>query len=278
MSSSVTVVVPVWGDYCRFLPECVESVLADEPRPKLIVVDNASEQPLPPLPQEVELVRASRRLSAGAARNLALLQIETPYVCFLDADDILLHGALGDAAARLDARHRLVSVISRYESWNPATGERRMLGRSPRPIALAVSRFRRVFALANLRYNAFPIVGGVHRTSIVRAVGGFGDTDVGEDWILGVLLTFRGRIAVRRAPAFLRRVHGGSLWYRPHTRKRLLHRCELLRSRVAADPAVPRWVKALLPLFAAAHRRNVRRLAPSGTARTSNPLLTRAES
>ncbi|HZR92504.1 MAG TPA: glycosyltransferase family 2 protein [Gaiellaceae bacterium] len=269
----VTVVIVVWDDYCEYLPEAVASALGQAGPPDVLVVDNASVRPLPVLPSHVDVVRSGVRLTVGAARNLALSSVRTPYVLFLDADDVLLPDAVRFLRARLERRPRVVSCVGRYVSWNPVTGERVTLRRSPKPIVFPVSRLRRLFALVNLRYNTFPVVGCLHRTAAVRDAGGFGDGDVGEDWILGTLLCFRGRIEFHERPTFLRRVHRGSLWYRPHTREELLERCRLLRERAGRDLAVPRWAKTLLPLLALVHERDVGGAARRGTLQAEHPLL-----
>ena len=272
----MTVVIPVWNRYVRFLGECVASALDQTgiASPRVIVVDNASEMPLPSLPADVEVVRSPSRLSVGAARNLGLQRVESENVVFCDADDQLLAGTIAFLASRMRERPELVAAICRYESWNPETGARALLERSPRPIVFRVSRHRRVFALANLRYNSFPVVGGILRTEAARDAGGFGDGSVGEDWILGAQLAFRGPIEFHREPSFLRRVHEGSLWHRQHAEAAYLARCDLLRERVERDPSVPRWVKAGLPLLAVVHRRDVRRAAArEGVVTPANPLL-----
>ncbi len=271
---AVTVVVPVWDRYCAFLGECLDSLLEQRgERPRIIVVDNASREPLPPLPATVDVVRTTERLSVGAARNLGLAQVETSQVIFCDADDRLLPGALAFLRGRMADRPELVGCVSRFVSWNPRTGEKVVLDRSPRPIVFRVSRHRRAFALANLRYNCFPVVGCLLRTEAVKDAGGFGDANVGEDWILGAQLAFRGPIEFHERPAFLRRVHNGSLWYRRHTRAEYLRRCELLRERLRRDASVPGWAKTLLPLLAVVHRLDVRRVTRDGAIEPQNPLL-----
>src|SRR5262249_17965698 len=87
---SVTVVIPVWDEYVRFLEEAVASVDGEA---EIVVVDNASTVPLPEL-ERGTVVRSPGRLSIGAARNLGIEQVETPFVLSLDADDKLLPGAL----------------------------------------------------------------------------------------------------------------------------------------------------------------------------------------
>ena len=65
----VSVVVPVWDGYVRFLDECVASVRAQEGVAwELIVVDNASSVPIADVPG-ARTVRSAQRLSTGAARN-----------------------------------------------------------------------------------------------------------------------------------------------------------------------------------------------------------------
>jgi glycosyltransferase involved in cell wall biosynthesis len=274
--SRVTVVVPVWDRYAAFVRDCVDAILdqAGVETPRVVVVDNASETPLPQLPRGVDVVRSDRRLSVGAARNLGLAVVGTRNVMFCDADDRLLPGALAFLTSRLEERPELVAAICRYVSWNPQTGERAVLERSPRPVVFRVARHRRLFAVAGLRYNCFPVVGGLLRTRAVRDAGGFGDGNVGEDWILGAQLAFRGPIEFHREASFLRRIHSGSLWYRQHDASDYLARCELLRERVARDASVPRWVKAGLPLLARVHRRDVRRrTGRGGVVDPVNPLL-----
>jgi glycosyltransferase involved in cell wall biosynthesis len=261
----VTVVVPVWDRYCAFLRGCVDSIRDQGAAHRLVVVDNASDEPLPRLPRGVDVIRAPSRLSAGAARNLALDEVETSGVLFCDADDQLLPGTIAFLRHRLAARPELVGCVSRYVSWDPETGARLVRDRSPKPIVFRVAPHRRAFALANLRYNCFPIVGALLRTEAVRDAGGFGDSDVGEDWILGTQLAFRGPLEFHTRPAFLRRVHAGSLWHRSHTDAVYRERCRLLRERLRHDPAVPRWVKASLPLLAVVHRRDVRRASRDGS-------------
>ena len=273
-ATGVTVVVPVWDRYCSFLSECLESVLSQEgERPRVIVVDNASQEPLPPLPPEVEVLRTPARLSVGGARNFSLSRVGTSELVFCDADDRLLPGSVSFLRQRMADRPELVACVGRSVSWDPRTDEQVVLERSPKPIVFRVARHRRSFALANLRFNCFPVVGAILRTAAVENASGFGDSNVGEDWILGTQLAFRGPIEFHERPTFVRRVHSGSLWYRPHTETDYLRRCELLRARVRSDPAIPVWVKASLPILALVHRLDVRRSTRGGTIEPEHPLL-----
>src|SRR4051812_11396853 len=91
--AAVTVVIPVWDSYVEFLGDAVESVRRNNPNAPIVVVDNASSTPVPQLSAST-VVRSPRRLSVGAARNLGLEQVTTQFVVFLDADDMLLEGAI----------------------------------------------------------------------------------------------------------------------------------------------------------------------------------------
>lgn len=270
----LTVVIPVWGRYCDYLPQSVASALAqNDVAVRVLVVDNASVRRLPALPEGVVVIRARTKLPVGSARNLGLAHVDTPYVCFLDADDVLLPGALGGLVRELAAEPRRVTACGRAVAWNDTTGETRVLRRAPRPIAVAVSRHRRLFALANLALNAFCVVGCVHRTDAVRSAGGFAEASVGEDWVLGATLCWHGRIRLTERPVFRRRVHEGSLWYRQHDPATLLAAGAALHDRVRRDAVVPLWAKALLPLLAAAHRRSLRWASRRGVVTPDSPVL-----
>src|SRR3954469_24351515 len=101
--ASVTVVIPAWDDYVRFLPEAVDSVRRDAPETRILVLDNASKIPLPELPG-VTVVVSPERITAGAIRNLGIDRVETEYVLVLDADDQLVPGTLEFLLSRLRAR------------------------------------------------------------------------------------------------------------------------------------------------------------------------------
>jgi glycosyltransferase involved in cell wall biosynthesis len=187
---AVAVVIPVWDDYVRWLPEAVESVLAQGVAEQMIVVDNASAVAVPQLPGTT-VVRAPQRLSTGSARNLGLEAVRTPLVVFLDADDLMLPGALEALVAGLTTRPDAVALgMARIDA---DTGERH---RSPRKIAPILARWPRLFALANSIWSLVPTQGTmVMRTDIVRAAGGYGDRSQGEDWVLGAALSWRGAVA-----------------------------------------------------------------------------------
>ena len=77
------------------------------------------------------------------------------------------------------------------------------------------------------------------------------------------------RIAFTPEPAVRVRVRAGSLWHREHSRAELEEMYARFRSARLADPRLPRWARASMPLIAAAQRRDAARLAGTGAFKPS---------
>jgi glycosyltransferase involved in cell wall biosynthesis len=238
-------VIPVWDRYVRYLPEAVDSVAGDSPDISIVVVNNASEVPVTAAP-EIAVVRAPRRLSVGAARNLGLDQVTTKYVVVLDADDKLLPGTLGFLRTRLDADPSVaVSVTSILDG---ATGERH---RFPLKSVSRVARWPRMFAFLGCVWGLYPVQGcAMLRTEQVRDAGGYPDVEWGDDWVLAVSLAFRGRVEMHDRFGRYYRPTPDSLWRRGRGANEFVNSARLVRQRLRTDPAVPVWVRALLPVIA----------------------------
>jgi glycosyltransferase involved in cell wall biosynthesis len=98
-SSDVTVVIPTLGR-SPFLPEAVESAVADGPAEVLVVSDGAGDLALPGA-RVISIEHAGR----SAARNRGAEEARTELVAFLDDDDLVLPGRLARQAEALgDAR------------------------------------------------------------------------------------------------------------------------------------------------------------------------------
>lgn len=264
--SQLTVVIPVWDNYCEQIVPCVEDILAQDAAAEILVIDNASSVRLPVLPARVRTLRLSERVSVGAARNASLPHVHSRYVLFADADDRLLPGAISHLVEILDADARRVAAVGRQIRWSPRSGERVALERAPRPIVHRIAPFRHLLALCTLRFNIFPIVGcAALRTDAVRASGGFGDGNVGEDWELCAALAWRGPIAFSRRSTRLYAVGEGSLWHRQHERATFEAQYARFRRRLDADPAVPSWTRPLRAVFARLQRRDLDRMFRHGT-------------
>jgi glycosyltransferase involved in cell wall biosynthesis len=255
MSAAVSVVIPVWDEYVRFLGEAVASVREQDVEAELIVVDNASVSELPDL-GDARVVRSDVRLSTGAARNLGLEAASAPLVVFLDADDLMLPRSLATLLAGL----RDGDVAFAMAILDGDTGGRH---RAPRRIAYGLARAPRVFALANTVWSLLPTQGAtMMRTADVRAAGGYGDRSQGEDWALGAALTWRGRVRLSHEAGLVYRWRFDSPG-REGAEADLLDNARFLRERLRADSAVPGAARALLPLIAAAQWLAVAIVRPS---------------
>jgi glycosyltransferase involved in cell wall biosynthesis len=167
----VTVVVTNFN-YGRFLPEAVDSALAQEGgAPNVIVVDDGSTDPdtLAVLERLPAGVRLERQANAGvaAARNAGLALTQTPYVMLLDADDRLCARALSALRAPLDADPRLGFAYGITRFFGAWEGEMTMPPYDPYKLL-----YRHTIGTTALM-----------RRELVAAIGGFDPAFRGyEDW------------------------------------------------------------------------------------------------
>jgi glycosyltransferase involved in cell wall biosynthesis len=100
--TQLTIVIPAYNMHDT-IEGAIESVLGQDIPVHVIVVDDASEQPVSlsdahARDSRIEIIRHSDNRGAAAARNTGARRASTPWLGFLDADDKLLPGTL---AARL---------------------------------------------------------------------------------------------------------------------------------------------------------------------------------
>jgi glycosyltransferase involved in cell wall biosynthesis len=241
----VTIVVPVWDSYVeRFLPEALDALERSAASAQIVIVDNASTVSVPGHNGAL-VVRSSERLSVGAARNLGLSAVDTPYVVFWDADDVILPGALSELRRRLEACPTAMAAASVIlESSTHAH-------HWPRPATLPLAHFPRIFGFLHCVCSLFPTTGSVMlRTSSTRDAGGFADTDGGDDWVLGASLAFRGEILFDSRPGRLYRQHPDSISAAWRPVPHLIAHAAAVRRRVRADDAIPRPARVLAPFLA----------------------------
>ena len=248
LKAHTTVVVPAWDEYvAAWLLEALESIREQDLKVPIIVVDNASEVPLPEF-AGVTVVRASRRLTVGGARNLGIAHVETPYVIAWDADDVMLPGTLSFLEKAIDSDPGMAvfaTAILEHESGKRHRWPRRWVGTAVHAEA--------VFALLNSVWSLYPTTGAaIMRTELVRDAGGFGEMDSGADWCLGVSLAFRGRIGWSEVPGRVYRLHAGSIRVRHATLRHLRPKARKVRARIRQDAGIPAWVRRVLPLIALA--------------------------
>jgi glycosyltransferase involved in cell wall biosynthesis len=243
----VSIVVPAWGAYAGSpLREAILTLLGQDLPTRILIVDNASDEPLPEF-EGVDVVRSRHRLSVGAARNFGLDRVMTPYVLFWDADDLMLPGTLRFLRERVGSDARLVGVAAAIVEDEP-----RLRHRWPPRWSSRLARLPRLFAFCHATWALFPTTGAtILRTAAVRDSGGYADADSGEDWVLGVSLAFRGRIELHERPGRVYRRLGESLWERRRSPSHLLAHAAAVRRRMCRDPGVPGWARATVPVLAA---------------------------
>jgi glycosyltransferase involved in cell wall biosynthesis len=243
VEEDLTIVVPVWDRYVSLLPSLVSRLQEEVPGAAIVVVDNASSVPLPDL--DVFVVRLPLRRSTGEARNAALPMVSTPFVCFFDADDLPVTGTL---ARLLEIAHRCpeyVAVAGTSIAWHPCSSEEVKIGYSDRIFAL--QKRRRLFGIACLVRNRFPVVGSILQTAAVCDAGGFSDLNYCEDWGLATSLAFRGPVYLIQDAALMSRIHEGSMIHREGTPSGIVRMLVPLYRRWIRDPSIPWWAKMMFP-------------------------------
>src|SRR4051812_16881590 len=240
-----TVLVPVWNEYVRWLEQAVVSLTGQDVTARIVVVDNASDVKLPEVPG-VSVVTSPRRLTLGAARNLGLAEVTTPYVVVWDADDTILPGTLGflEGAMTADPRPAAYGTAIIEEP----SGRRH---RWPRPWITTVARRPALLALLDCIWSLYPTTGAtMMRTELARSAGGYSDADSGDDWCLGVSLAFRGRVGWSERPGRTYRLHPRSIWSRHGTVRDLLRHARMVRRRIRTDPGIAAHARAGRPSIA----------------------------
>ena len=242
----VTVVMAVWDDYVAFLPDAVESIgRGSDARVPIVVVDNASNAPVPELPGTT-VIRSPTRLTVGAARTLGIAQVQTKYAIVLDADDLILPGTIDFLVERMESDPGVAACATSLLEEDSGTRHR-----TPRRFVPPLTRARRTFALINCVWSLYPIQGcTIMRVAQVWDAGSYPDADWGDDWVLAVSLAFRGRIEIHSRFGLLYRATPDSLWRTPKSSSELANSARLVRSRIRDDPRIPAIARWLLPALA----------------------------
>jgi glycosyltransferase involved in cell wall biosynthesis len=199
----VSVVVPCYNDG-PLAKEAVESLSEEEPI-EVVVVDDCSTEPktaeaLAELDRRgTTIVRHGDNRGLSAARNTGLRATAAPYVFPLDADDLLVPGALERMADRLDEAADAAACVGNYVEFGEHSAKRRV------PPVLDAYR---------LAYrNEYP-ASALFRRSALEEIGGWRwGLGAYEDW--DVWLSFAERdfscVHAGEAPIFRRRVHTGRM-------------------------------------------------------------------
>lgn len=199
---SVGVVVPVRG-WAPYLAEALDSVLAEAPD-EVVVVDNASVEPVALHPDHAGRVRLVRRegapLGPAAARNLGVASLDTEAVAFCDADDAWEPGSLAPRLAALAEADLVFGAARVVGPDDRATGES-----WPAPPAGAFTDVEALYLA-----NPIPTSSVVMRRAAFAA---FDETLVNaEDWELWLRLLAGGaRVACVPEAVIRYRRHAGGI-------------------------------------------------------------------
>jgi glycosyltransferase involved in cell wall biosynthesis len=215
--ASVDVIVPCYN-YARFLRECVGSVLAQEGvAARVLIIDDCSTddsaavgRALAAEDPRVEFRRHEKNRGHIATYNEGLEWVAGDYCLLLSADDLITRGALGRAAALLDAHPQVGMVygdIIRTEAPDfAAVPAPPTYGTEVTPGSVLIEDMCR--GCCNLVDTATAVV----RTTVHKAIGGYrkelphaGDLEM---WLRCASVSAIGRI---RAPQGFYRRHGTNM-------------------------------------------------------------------
>jgi len=183
MTSPRIAVIVTCFNLGKYLSETLASLRAQTCQDfELLVIDDGSTDPetlevLAGLPADVRVIRTENR-GLSAARNAGVANSLAPYICAVDADDILLPQLLEKSVARLEADPSVAFV----SHWLEAFGDESWQW-TPTDCGLPA-------LLAANTVNGAALV----RRTAVAAVGGWDETMRSglEDWDLWITLVERG--------------------------------------------------------------------------------------
>ena len=216
----VAVVVPSWNG-ADLLPACLDSLLAQEPAPEIIVVDNGSTDGSPELVQwaypGVVLLRQSTNLGFAGGVNVGIhhaLAYDADYIALFNNDAVAQPGWLTGLVAEAEAHEEAGIVTGRLLNHDgtaiDSTGECYSRWGYPFPRGRGEPNEASRYADAE---EVFAATGGatVYRASMLREIGLFDAAFFA--YFEDVDLSFRAQLAgwrVRYTPAAVAWHHQGA--------------------------------------------------------------------
>lgn len=206
MTTQVDVIIPTLNaeDY---ISEALKSVLTQMARGQVLVVDNGSTDRTIEIASGFSGVTVLRENRPGAnyARNTGLTHVKTPFVKFLDADDILEQECLQMQLRFAEQVPEYSIVFGNYhlerngKCWHVN-------------IESLCHQKTGCSQLAEIIWRNIPISSPLYPTKMLKIAGGF---DVGiqsrQEWNLNVRLSLIGyRFIHCRGLSFVQRAHSGS--------------------------------------------------------------------
>jgi glycosyltransferase involved in cell wall biosynthesis len=239
MTVEFTVITPCYN-YRRYLPETV-TVLSWQKNPpaEWLFVDNGSsdgsaeyvEGIAPHLKFPVRVLRESRR-GPSAARNRGIREAQSPWITFLDADDLWIPEKLARQAEYLATHPDTDFLFS--DLWHIDTDGRPL--KRTGPFSLKEVTPARVF-LENFIYTSSV---AIRRECLAEQEGFREDIIHGEDLELWIRLLINHRVGYISEPLAAWRTHPGSLMESP---QHYADQFEVSRRLVQKNPALAQWQK-----------------------------------
>ncbi len=230
--NAVTVVIPT-RDRLLLLLETLRSVDQQDLDARVVVVDDGSTDGTAEAlaDRDVRFVRnAAGGWGSGRARNAGLERVTTPFVAFLDSDDLLLPDALRMLVAALEDTPEAPFAFGQALAASHGSD-----GWAPEGLIAPLAFEQRQIGAAMFARNFVPSSGAVVRTDAARAVGGYDPALVySEDqdfWLR--LARVAAPVYVGRLVAIHRR-HGGNR----HISARAKRDDDTITARAANDPGV----------------------------------------
>ena len=197
MEQLVTVIVPVAETHLKYLPEALRSLTNQTVQVHKTIVVNDSGKSLR-INAGTTVMNTRGKQGAAVARNLALERVNTPFVVFLDADDLMVNTAI-ETMLRAYASYREACYVY-GDAWQ-TNGDGKV------GYYVAPTYDRQLLIGERNIHNVTALV----PTSIARKVGGFDEVIRGwEDWDFYIRLALAGYCGVKvPAPFILYRLNLG---------------------------------------------------------------------
>ena len=210
-TADVTVVISTFNR-ANFLPEAIESMLAQSVRPaRIVVVDDGSTDETPQIVEQYSTtVDYIRKKNGGKSRalNYVLPSIKTEYIWFFDDDD----------AAYPYALEHLLSVLEKspglgfaFGSCDLAKSDINLLSTSTRPVPYLYANEPIALQRLKLYHDCtISMSGSLIRTDAIRAVNGLNEKLIrSQDYDLLLRLAAKFDFAYCGSSVFVVRQHGG---------------------------------------------------------------------
>ncbi len=182
---AVAVVIPVYNGEA-YLAECIESVLAQTHLPaEIVVVDDGSKDRSLAIAERYPQVQALSQRNAGvsASRNRGVAASSSPWIAFLDADDVWVPNKLERQLAAAQAGHADVCFSSKRMLYPSEAHDVFLHGLEVQPPASG-----RVAAQLRLGHSFTPSSALVRREAFLRTEGFDVNASPCEDWDLWLQL------------------------------------------------------------------------------------------